>query len=138
MAFVVVYDAAVLYPAALRDLLIRVARTGLVRAHWTDAILDECFRSILANRADLRAGTLKRTRDLMIAAVPDCLITGYEPLISGLTLPDPDDRHVLAAAIRAGAQLIVTWNWHRTGWRLAIPTRFSSTSSTSRRAQSQR
>ena len=48
MALVVVYDAAVLYPAPLRDLLLRVARTGLVRAHWTEQILDECFRNILA------------------------------------------------------------------------------------------
>ena len=52
MAFVVVYDAAVLYPAPLRDLLLRVARTGLVRARWTEQILDECFRNILANRPD--------------------------------------------------------------------------------------
>jgi hypothetical protein len=48
MAFVVVYDACVLYPAPLRDLLLRLARKGLVRARWTDQILDECFRSILA------------------------------------------------------------------------------------------
>lgn len=43
MAFVVVYDACVLYPAPLRDLLLRVARTGIVRARWSNAILDECF-----------------------------------------------------------------------------------------------
>ncbi|MHC5540641.1 hypothetical protein ACYOEI_20680 [Singulisphaera rosea] len=46
----------------------------------------------------------------MDAAVPNCLVTGYEPLISGLTLPDPDDRHVLAAAIHAGVENIVTFN----------------------------
>ncbi|MEU9042259.1 MULTISPECIES: PIN domain-containing protein [unclassified Kitasatospora] len=46
----------------------------------------------------------------MNRAVRDCLITGFEPLIEGLELPDPDDRHVLAAAIRAGAQVIVTNN----------------------------
>ena len=109
MAFVVVYDAAVLYPAPLRDLLLRVARTGLVRAHWTEQILDECFRNILANRPDLVA-LLARTRELMNQAIPDVIVTGYQSLIDGLTLPDPDDRHVLAAAIRAGAQVIVTWN----------------------------
>ena len=54
MAFVVLYDACVLYPAPLRDLLIRIANTGIVRARWTDAILDECFRSIL-KRPDLDA-----------------------------------------------------------------------------------
>src|SRR5678809_409481 len=99
MAFVVVYDACVLYPAPLRDLLLRVARTGLVRARWSDAILDECFRSILENRPELRPEALDRTRELMKLAVPDGIVEGYEDLIAGLTLPDPDDRHVLAMAI---------------------------------------
>lgn len=106
----VVYDANVLYPAPLRDLLIRLAQTGTVRARWTDAILDEVFRSILADRPDLKARDLTRTRGLMCAAVRDCLVTGYEPRISTLTLPDADDRHVLAAAIHCGAQAIVTGN----------------------------
>lgn len=110
MAFVVVYDACVLYPAPLRDLLLRVARTGLVRARWSDAILDECFRSILENRPELKPEALDRTRALMKLAVPDCIVDGYEDLVGGLALPDPDDRHVLAAAIRAGAQIIVTFN----------------------------
>ncbi len=110
MAFVVIYDACVLYPAPLRDLLLRIATAGLVRARWTDRVLDECFRNILENRPDLNEQTLSRTRALMNNAVPDCLVTGYETLIDGLTLPDPDDRHVLAAGIRTGAQMIVTFN----------------------------
>lgn len=110
MAFVVLYDACVLYPAPVRDLLLRIAATGLVRARWTDAILDECFRSIQADRPELRADALARTRALMNRAVPDCLVTGYEHLVEGLELPDPDDRHVLAAAIRAHAQAVITFN----------------------------
>lgn len=110
MAFVVVYDACVLYPAPLRDLLIRLANTGVVRARWSTTILDECFRNILANRPDLRPETLDRTRELMRQAVPDCMVSGFEDLIEGIELPDPDDRHVLAAAIRTGAQAIVTFN----------------------------
>lgn len=110
MAFVVVYDACVLYPAPLRDLLIRIANAGIVRARWTDHILDECFRSILKQRPDLAPASLDRTRQLMNDAVPDCLVVEYESLIEGLTLPDLDDRHVLAAAIRANAQAIVTFN----------------------------
>jgi predicted nucleic acid-binding protein len=110
MAFTVIYDACVLYPAPLRDLLIRLAAKGLVRARWTDRILDESFRNILANRPDLLPGSLDRTRELMNRALRDVLVTGYEGLIEGLNLPDPDDRHVLAAAIRAGAQVIVTMN----------------------------
>jgi len=46
----------------------------------------------------------------MDQAVPDCRVEGYEPLIEGLELPDASDRHVLAAAIRAGAQAIVSHN----------------------------
>lgn len=110
MAFVVVYDANVLYPSTLRDVLIRVALTGLVQAKWTDEILDEVFRNIKANRPDLKPADLDRTRRLMTTAVRDCMVTGYAPLIDVLELPDPNDRHVVAAAIRARAQLIVTFN----------------------------
>jgi len=110
MAFTVVYDACVLYPAPLRDLLIRIANTGLVRARWTDRILDECFENILEQRPDLKPKALARTRELMTEAIPDCLVNGYEELIEGIDLPDPDDRHVVAAAIRCGAQVIVTFN----------------------------
>ena len=78
-----------------------LAMTGLFRARWTDQIHDEWIRNVLANRPDLKAEQLKRTRELMDAHALDCLVTGYEKLIAGLTLPDPDDRHVLAAAIRA-------------------------------------
>lgn len=110
MAFVVLYDANVLYPSTLRDLLIRVAQAGLVQAKWTDQILDEVFRNLKINRPDLEDARLDRTRELMNRAVRDCLVTGYEPLIDALKLPDPDDRHVLAAAVKARAQVIVTNN----------------------------
>lgn len=106
----VIYDSCVLYPAPLRDLLIRLARTGLFRAHWTDAIHDEWIRNLLEDRPDLSTAQLERTRYLMNAAVQECLVTGYEARIENLTLPDPDDRHVLAAAIEAQAQVIVTYN----------------------------
>jgi hypothetical protein len=108
--FTVVYDANVLYPAELRDFLIRLARTRLFHGRWTHRILDEVFRNLEANRPDLDPAALDRTRELICASVPDCLVEGWEPLVDGLTLPDPDDRHVLAAAIRAGAQVIVTAN----------------------------
>lgn len=110
MAFVVIYDACVLFPAPLRDLLIRVARTGVVQAHWSDLIIDECFGALLRERTDLVPENLARTKDLMNRALPDANVTGHEPLIDSFRLPDPDDRHVLAAAVRIGAQAIVTFN----------------------------
>jgi hypothetical protein len=68
------------------------------------------MHNLLANRTDLTRAQLERTRDLMDACVPDCLVTGYEGLETKLTLPDADDRHVLAAAILCQAGAIVTFN----------------------------
>lgn len=110
MGFVVVYDACVLYPSTTRDLLIRLAQAGLVQAKRTEAILDETFRAVQRTHPDIAAEQVQRTRELMLGAVRDCLVTGHEPLINILELPDPDDRHVLAAAIRSRAQVIVTDN----------------------------
>jgi hypothetical protein len=108
--FTVVYDSCVLYPAPLRDLLMHLAVTDQYRARWTNMIHDEWIRSVLNNRPDLKPSQLERTRELMNSNVRDCLVTGYEDLIPNLNLPDPEDRHVLAAAIRSGADLIVTFN----------------------------
>jgi predicted nucleic acid-binding protein len=107
------YDACVLYPPSLRDLLVQLALTGLFRAKWTDEIHDEWIGAVLRNPPP---GTtrekLERTRDLMnvVARERDCLVTDYQELISSLQMPDPNDRHVLAAAIHARADLIVTKN----------------------------
>ncbi|MFC0666564.1 putative toxin-antitoxin system toxin component, PIN family [Azotobacter chroococcum] len=108
--FTAVYDANVLYPAPLRDLLMRLALTGVYRARWTTEIHEEWKRNLLLNRADLTREQLDRTSAAMDRAVPDALVTGYEPLCHSLDLPDPNDRHVLAAAIKCGASVIVTFN----------------------------
>lgn len=105
-----VYDANVLFPAPLRDLFIRIAQAGLVKARWTETIHDEWMRNVLKDYPHLSSERLARTRALMNETVRDCLVTGYENLIPSLKLPDPDDRHVLAAAICAGASVIVTRN----------------------------
>lgn len=110
MAFTALYDACVLYPAPLRDLLIRLAGTGLYRAKWSEDIHQEWMRNVLKNRTDLTPEKLQRTRELMDKAILDCLVQGYERLIPALNLPDPDDNHVLAAAIRSRADVIVTYN----------------------------
>ncbi len=108
--FAVVYDACVLYPAPLRDLLMHLAMTGLFRAKWTNQIHDEWITNLLKDRPDLTLTQLTRTRQLMDSHVLESLIEGYEQRIKSLALPDPDDRHVLAAAIESKASLIVTWN----------------------------
>lgn len=107
--FTVVYDACVLYPAPLRDALMRLALTDLFKAHWTDHIHDEWITALLRNKKYSR-DKLLRARELMDRHVRDAKVYSYEPLIEGLDLPDPDDRHVLAAAIRCNASGIVTFN----------------------------
>ena len=90
MAFIVVYDANVLFPNTVRDLLIRIAQAGMVQARWTGEILDEMLGALRKNRPDIPPEKLHRLRGLMNAAVRDCLVSGYEPLIEGLKLPDPE------------------------------------------------
>ena len=109
-SFTAVYDACVLYPAPLRDLLMHLAMTDLFRAKWSDMIHDEWTSNLLKNRSDLTAQQLAHTRNMMNAHVPDASVTDFEELIPSLKLPDPNDRHVLAAAIRGQADIIVTKN----------------------------
>lgn len=107
--FVVVLDANVLYPFRVRDALLRFAEAGLFRARWSPAILDEWRRSLLARRPELEV-SIDAQMKAMEGAFPESCVTGGGALIDSLELPDPDDRHVLATAIRAGAEHIVTEN----------------------------
>lgn len=109
-SFTALYDACVLYPAPLRDLLMQLALSDLYRAKWSDMIHDEWINSLSAKRPDLERAVLERTRELMNAHVRDCLVTEFEHLIPVFELPDPDDRHVLAAAVKGRADVIVTYN----------------------------
>ena len=106
----VVYDACVLYPAPLRDLLVQLATARIFQAKWTDLIHDEWTRNLLIKRPDLDAERLTRLRVLMNDNVPDALVTDFEHLVPSLELPDPDDRHVLAAAITANGKIMITFN----------------------------
>ena len=103
-------DASVLYPAALRNLLMRLAGAYLFQAKWTARIQDEWTVALARDHPEF-VKQIARTRVLMESShIPDAEVTGYELLIDTLTLPDPDDRHVLAAAIHGGATVIVTAN----------------------------
>lgn len=107
---VAVYDACVLYPAPLRDLLMRLAVADLCRAKWTDQIHQEWMRNLLEDNQRITLAQVGKIRQLMDAHVRDGLVTGFESIIETLKLPDADDRHVLAAAIHAQAAVIVTYN----------------------------
>lgn len=107
--FSVIYDANVMYPAPLRDLLMRLALLDLFQARWTDQIHEEWINALLREGKHNRK-KLEKVKELMDSHVRDAKVTGYEPLIESLTLPDPDDRHVLAAAIRSNADAIITFN----------------------------
>ena len=106
----VVYDACVLYPATLRDLLMWLALTNLFQAKWSERIHQEWMNSVLKNRPDLTLAQLNRTKKLMNQSVKDALVHDYEYLIPTLTLPDIGDLHVLATAIHCRADLIITFN----------------------------
>jgi len=107
--YTVLLDANVLYPALLRDVLLSLAHADLYSAKWSAHIRDEWMRSLLRDRPTMHL-QVRAAAQAMEQAIPDCLVTGYEHLIPGLELPDPDDRHVLAAAIAGHADAIVTWN----------------------------
>jgi predicted nucleic acid-binding protein len=108
--FTALFDACVLYPAPLRDLLMELALTDLFRAKWTNEIHDEWIRNLLKNRPDLTLERLQITRDKMNLHIQDSLVENYQSLIPSLTLSDQNDRHVLAAAICARADVIITFN----------------------------
>jgi hypothetical protein len=107
---VVLLDACVLYPAPLRDLLMWLGNNGLIAARWSSKILEEWVENLLENRPDLQRERLARTCSEMNRAIPDALVPDYESIIQDVSLPDVDDRHVLAAAIVAGAEVILTLN----------------------------
>ncbi|MEU9887541.1 PIN domain-containing protein [Sphaerisporangium sp. NPDC051011] len=107
MTFSVVLDTCVLYPAYLRDTLLRLAEAGLFRPLWSAGILDELDRNLI--RAGIPVQIVQRLVTEMRTAFDDAEIVGYEPLIATMTC-DHKDRHVLAAAVCAGADTLVTFN----------------------------
>ena len=108
--FTAFIDANVFYGARLRSLLIYVAGTKLFRARWSQRVHDEWTAAVLRDHPDVGRATLTHWCNLMNDSVDDCLVEGFEPLIPCVTLPDPNDRHVLAAAIMTRANVIVTFN----------------------------
>lgn len=105
----VLLDANMLYPFQLRNLLVQFGIDSIIAPRWTVRINEEWVRNLVtAGRAP--RDRLLLTLDLMNGALPDAEVSGWEAFMEGLTLPDPNDRHVLAAAIAAGATAILTMN----------------------------
>lgn len=105
-----VLDANVLYPAPVRDYLLHLAEQSLYFPKWTDDIHDEWIRNLIRQRKDISIQSLLSAKNAMTDAFPDANIIHYKHKIRDLDLPDREDRHVLAAAIIANAQDIVTFN----------------------------
>jgi predicted nucleic acid-binding protein len=108
--FAAVLDANVLYSYPLTSVLLELAEARLYRPIWSKDIHEEWIRAIVRSRPDIAPEKLERRRAAMDDALPDACVSGYHRLIPAIDLPDPDDRHVVAAAIRAKAQVIVTFN----------------------------
>jgi predicted nucleic acid-binding protein len=107
--FAVFLDACVLVPVALTDTLLRLADRGLFRPLWSQQVLDEATDAVAEIRPAQLAGMHRRVA-AMNDHFPDALVQGSDQLVSGIVLPDPDDRHVAAAAVRGGADCILTHN----------------------------
>ena len=113
MAFepsIAILDACILYPFHLRNVVVQAAVDRLVEARWTDEIHEEWMRSLATGAPAVPMERLQNTRRLMDDALPTATVSGYEGHVAAVNLPDPNDRHVVAAGIAAGAALILTWN----------------------------
>lgn len=109
-------DTCVLWPSKQRDLLLSLCAERLYRPLWSSVILEELQyhesrklqeHGVAEDAADARA---HRLVEVMAAAFDDALVTGWERLEGIFGLPDPNDEHVVAAAVTAGADVIVTAN----------------------------
>ena len=107
--FSVILDANVLYPAPVRDLFLNLADLNAFSPRWSEIIQDEWVENLLKNRPDLSRNKLMRTVNLMNAAFPDAAVFDFEEIIDQVELPDSNDKHVLAAAIKSEANAILCW-----------------------------
>lgn len=114
--FTATLDTSVLWPSLQRDFVLSLAIEGTYRPTWSSAILDELQfheEAKLVKRGMPVAEAARRAATLIAAMrreFADAGVDGWQPLEGTFGLPDPDDEHVLAAAVIAGAGAIVTEN----------------------------
>ncbi len=106
-SFIAVLDACVLFPASLRDTLLRTAKAGLYRLQLTDDILMEVYRNLI--KKGMPEDKAKRLMDILSTEFEEAFVTQYRKLISSMPINEKD-KHVLAAAMACKAQIIVTQN----------------------------
>lgn len=106
--FIVLLDANVLFPFSLRDTLLRAAAAGFYRVRWSSQILDEMTRNLVSTGV-MPQDKATKLRSIMEREFPEADVTGYEHLIAAMKNHEKD-RHVAAAAVKAGAQVITTSN----------------------------
>jgi polyhydroxyalkanoate synthesis regulator phasin len=106
--FVVMVDANVLFPLTLRDTVLRAAAEGFYQLRWSAEILDEMERNLVSS-GTMSADKASRLRAMMENYFPEALVTGYESLVASMQ-NHVKDRHVVASAVKAGAQVITTSN----------------------------
>lgn len=108
--YTVVLDACVLVPVAIADTLLRIAECGLYRPLWSARIISEAVDAIGDVHPTIPFEQIQRRFAAMDAAFEDACVQGWRGLEATVTLPDPDDRHVVAAAVHGRADAIVTFN----------------------------
>ena len=107
---IAVLDANVLYPAPLRDFLLNLAATEIFQPKWSEIIQNEWKYNLLKNRPDLKESQLNRTVKFMESAFPEANTEVQLEIVQDITIPDENDKHVLASAITSEANYIITWN----------------------------
>jgi predicted nucleic acid-binding protein len=120
VSLVALLDANVLWSAAVWDTLLLAVEHDLFRPAWSERILDEMARNLKSKRPDLDPARIDRTVSLMLAHFPEAVVSDYDKLIPGLQVHE-SDRHVLAAAVRGRASVIVTWNRAHFPERACLP-----------------
>ena len=110
MTMTVVLDANVLYPQHICDLFLNFADAKLIRPVWSDWIHDEWMRNVLKSKPQLDPAKIERRKQMMDRAFPDALVHEFEVLVDTIEGVHKKDRHVMAVAIRARADSIVTFN----------------------------